>query len=146
MTANAAPIRGMIKINWAKQDMPVLSEIMTDFKKKKPFAEVTVRINGRDYSTRHEGVGPVDAAIKAITSVIKKKDKVNFKLTDFSVEIPTTGSDATVEATMVLQDEFGTQVVEKGTSPDIIVASIEAYEKGYNELVYQRSKNGKEKL
>lgn len=116
------------------------------FKKKKPFAEVTVRINGRDYSTRHEGVGPVDAAIKAITSVIKKKDKVNFKLTDFSVEIPTTGSDATVEATMVLQDEFGTQVVEKGTSPDIIVASIEAYEKGYNELVYQRSKNGKEKL
>ena len=79
-----------------------------------------------------------DAAINAITEAIRKVDKVHFRLTDFNVEIPTTGSDATVEATMVLTDEFGTQVVEKGTSPDIIVASIEAYEKGYNELVYQR--------
>ena len=31
-------------------------------------------------------------------------------------------------------------LVEKGTSPDIIVAAIEAFEKGYNELVYQRRK------
>ena len=115
------------------------------FKKQKPFAEVAVKINGEKFNSREEGVGPVDAAIRAITVAIKKKDSVDFKLTDFSVEIPTTGSDATVEATMVLQDEFGTQVVEKGTSPDIIVASIEAYEKGYNELVYQRSKNGKGK-
>jgi len=113
------------------------------FKKKKPNAVVSVRINGHKYDVRDVGVGPVDAAINAITSAIKKTDKVNFRLTDYSVEIPTTGSDATVEATMVLQDEFGTQVVEKGTSPDIIVASIEAYEKGYNELVYQRQKNGK---
>ena len=45
---------------------------------------------------------------------------------------------------MVLQLANGTQVVEKGTSPDIIVASIEAFEKGYNELVYQRLK-GKDK-
>jgi hypothetical protein len=89
-------------------------------------------------------VGPVDAAINAITDVIRRKDVEWFKLTDFSVEIPTTGSDATVEAPMVLQLANGTQVVEKGTSPDIIVASIEAFEKGYNELVYQRLK-GKDK-
>lgn len=113
------------------------------FKTQKPLAEVMVKINGEIFRSKQKGVGPVDAAIRAITEVIRKKDKVNFKLTDFSVEIPTTGSDATVEATMVLTDEYGTQVVEKGTSPDIIVASIEAYEKGYNELVYQRSKNGK---
>ncbi|OGG26371.1 hypothetical protein A2960_03505 [Candidatus Gottesmanbacteria bacterium RIFCSPLOWO2_01_FULL_39_12b] len=101
-------------------------------------------LNGHEYDVQHEGVGPVDAAIKAITTAIKKEDKVDFKLTEFNVEIPTTGSDATVEATMVLQDEYGTQVVEKGTSPDIIVASIEAFEKGYNELAYQRSKKGGE--
>ena len=95
------------------------------------------------YKMREEGVGPVDAAINSITAAIQKVDGVKFRLTDFNVEIPTTGSDATVETTMVLQDEYGTQVVEKGTSPDIIVASIEAYEKGYNELVYQRSKNSK---
>lgn len=115
------------------------------YKKKKPYAEVEVLLNGKKYEQRHEGVGPVDAAIKAITAVIVQVDTVKFRLTDFNVEIPTTGSDATVECTMVLQDEYGTQVVEKGTSPDIILASIEAYEKGYNELVYQRKEkqNGK---
>lgn len=56
------------------------------------------------------------------------------------MEIPTTGSDATVEVTLVLQEKNGTTVVEKGTSPDIISASIDAYVKGYNELVYQLKK------
>ena len=128
-----------------KKTLEVTDFHIETFKKRKPSAQVIVRIYGELFTSRKEGVGPVDAAIRAITDVIKKKDTVKFKLTDFSVEIPTTGSDATVEATMVLQDEFGTQVVEKGTSPDIILASIEAYEKGYNELVYQRSKNGKGK-
>ncbi len=123
-----------------KKSLDILDYHIETFKKKKPFAQVYVMLNGHKYDALHEGVGPVDAAIKAITSAIKKEDRVDFKLTDFNVEIPTTGSDATVEATMVLQDEYGTQVVEKGTSPDIIVASIEAYEKGYNELVYQRNK------
>lgn len=128
-----------------KKTLDVLDFHIETFKKKKPFAEVEVLLNGKKFKMKKEGVGPVDAAINSITAAIRQVDEVKFKLTDFNVEIPTTGSDATVEATMVLQDEKGTQVVEKGTSPDIIVASIEAYEKGYNELVYQRSKNGKSK-
>lgn len=82
---------------------------------------------------------PLDAATSAIIKVITLVDKYKFRLTDFNVEIPTTGADATVEVTMVLTGNDGTQVVEKGTSPDIIAASLEAFEKGYNELVYQRS-------
>lgn len=66
-----------------------------------------------------------------------KQNGVEFKLDDFTVEIPTTGSDATVEVTMILKEKNGTQVIEKGTSPDIIVASLDAYVKGYNELIYQ---------
>lgn len=128
-----------------KKTLDVLDFHIETFKKKKPFAEVEVKIKDKVFKVKKEGVGPVDAAINAITGAIQQFDKVKFRLTDFNVEIPTTGSDATVEATMVLRDEKGTQVVEKGTSPDIILASIEAYEKGYNELVYQRSKNGKDK-
>ena len=112
------------------------------FKSKKPHAAVTLMINGKKLKVEATGVGPVDAAINAITAAIKETDSNGFKLTDYNVEIPTTGSDATVEVTMVLEDHNGTQVVEKGTSPDIIVASIEAYEKGYNELIYQRSLKG----
>ncbi|MFA6520152.1 MAG: adenosylhomocysteinase [Candidatus Paceibacterota bacterium] len=34
--------RGMIRIDWAKQDMPVLSGITADFKKKKPFKNIVI--------------------------------------------------------------------------------------------------------
>jgi len=34
--------RGMIKIEWAKKDMPVLSSIALDFKKRKPFKNITI--------------------------------------------------------------------------------------------------------
>lgn len=133
-------IETVIQDERRKKTLEVIDFHVETCKKKKPTAHITVKINGTSYVMQSEGVGPVDASINAITKAIKKVDGVKFRLTDFAVEIPTTGSDATVEATMVLQDEKGTQVVEKGTSPDIIVASIEAYEKGYNELVYQRKK------
>ncbi len=38
---NLAP-KGLIKIEWAKRDMPVLSGISADFKKSKPFKGVTI--------------------------------------------------------------------------------------------------------
>lgn len=133
-------IETIIQDQKRKKLLNVIDYHIETFKKKKPLAVVTVSLNSHIYQTTSDGVGPVDAAINAITEAIKKEDKTKFRLTDFNVEIPTTGSDATVEATMVLQDEYGTQVVEKGTSPDIIVASIESFEKGYNELVYQRKK------
>ncbi len=135
-------IETVIQDERRKKTLEVTDFHIETFKKKKPFAQVKVLLNGHQYNIRQEGVGPVDAAINSITSAITKEDKTHFRLTDFQVEIPTTGSDATVEATMVLKDEYGTQVVEKGTSPDIIVAAIEAFEKGYNELVYQRLKKG----
>jgi threonine synthase len=110
---------------------------INDSKTKRARAEIEVRLNGKSYHSEGEGVGPVDAAICAIKKVIDKYDGIDFRLTDFTVEIPTTGSDATVEVTMVLKEKGGTQVVEKGTSPDIIVASMDAFVKGYNELIYQ---------
>ncbi len=135
-------IETVIQDERRKKTLEVEDFHIETFKKKKPVAQVKVLLNGHHYNISQEGVGPVDAAINSITSAIKKEDKTQFRLTDFQVEIPTTGSDATVEATMVLKDEYGTQVVEKGTSPDIIVAAVEAFEKGYNELVYQRLKKG----
>lgn len=137
-------IETIIQDERRKKTLDVLDFNICTSKKEKPEAYVKVMINGKIFEAKREGVGPVDAAINAITEVIRHEDKEYFKLTDFAVEIPTTGSDATVEATMVLQMANGRQVVEKGTSPDIIVASIEAFEKGYNELVYQRLK-GKDK-
>lgn len=108
-----------------------------DTKQKRPRASVVVELHGKKHTSQSEGVGPVDAAINAIKKVIDKYDGMDFNISDFNVEIPTTGSDATVEVTMILREKSGNQIVEKGTSPDIIVASMNAYVAGYNELVYQ---------
>lgn len=116
-----------------------------DSRQTRPKAKVEVKLDGRTYTAESEGVGPVDAAINAIKKVIDRYDGIDFNISDFNVEIPTTGSDATVEVTMVLREKSGNQVVEKGTSPDIIVASMNAYVAGYNELVY-KLKERKEQL
>jgi hypothetical protein len=43
-----------------------------------------------------------------------------------------------VEVKMTLQDKFGNNVIARTTSPDIIVASLKAYEKGFN-ILYGKS-------
>lgn len=132
-----AILEDVIQHESRKATLELLDFHIEDSKQKRAKAIVDVKLNGSRYKSGSEGVGPVDAAISAIKKVIDKYDGIDFRLTDFAVEIPTTGSDATVEVSMVLQSKNGTQVVEKGTSPDIIVASMDAYVKGYNELIYQ---------
>ena len=104
-------------------------------KNKKATARVDVCIQNKCVSTDEaEGVGPVDAIMRAIRKVIKKEKLMNYWLTDFDVKIDQRGTDATVEATMSLKDEKENKVIATATSPDVIVASIEAFERGYNIL------------
>lgn len=111
---------------------------ITTSQNKRPRAKVEVKLKGKTYKNESEGVGPVDAGIQAIRKILTKYNGIDFNIEDFNVEIPTTGADATVEVTMILKDKNGNQVVEKGTSPDIIVASMNAYVSGYNELIFQK--------
>lgn len=120
-----------------KEVLELLDFHIVDTKTARPRARVEVRLKGKKYEQESQGVGPVDAGIKAIRKILTKYNSIDFNIEDFNVEIPTTGADATVEVTMVLKDKNGNQVVEKATSPDIIVASISAYVAGYNELFYQ---------
>lgn len=129
----------------------IIEEALDEFSLKKRVLEVTdFRINTglhqkaeatlimtafeKKLSSSAKGVGPVDAAIKAIQKALNKQDHLKVKLTDYQVEIDTRGVDATVEVKMTLQDKRGHSVVARTTSPDIIVASIRAYEKGFNLL------------
>ncbi|MFH2105243.1 MAG: threonine synthase [Parcubacteria group bacterium] len=113
-------------------------------KNNKAIAQVDVCVRNKCVSTdRAEGVGPVDAIMRAIRKVIKKEKLMNYWLTDFDVKIDQRGTDATVEATMSLKDEKDNKVIGTATSPDVIVASIEAFERGYN-ILY--NKNNGEKL
>ena len=105
---------------------------------KKPHAKVVVSYLGEILKTEAEGAGPVDAIIKAARKAIQKKDKLECWLTSFNVEIKTKGTDAVVEVRMGVKSKDGTEVIASATSPDIIVASIEAFERGYNMLYYKQ--------
>lgn len=112
-------------------------------KKAKAEAQVQVCIKNKCISTdKALGVGPVDAIMKAVRKVIKKEKLMNCWLTDFDVKIDQRGTDATVEASMGLKDDQNNKVIGTATSPDVIVASIEAFERGYN-VLYNKRRNGK---
>ncbi|MDP2624569.1 MAG: threonine synthase, partial [Candidatus Peregrinibacteria bacterium] len=93
-------------------------------------SEVWAVAFGKEIHVKSTGVGPVDASIEALRVALDLK----VWLVDYQVEIDSSGVDSAVEVKMALRDEEGTKIVARATSPDIIVASIKAFEKGVNIL------------
>jgi len=118
---------------------------VTDFKvavsKKEPNrAEVEVTFGGKALTGKASGVGPFDAIMKAMQAIISQQKGIKVTLQDFNVEIDEGGTDAVVKVTIVFTDEKNNKVVVSATSPDIIVASVNAFEKGYN-LLWWKNKS-----
>jgi hypothetical protein len=99
-------------------------------------AEASVKVRyGKDILIgQGQGVGTVDAIITAVKRSIKTHDKLFVKLTDYNVEIFTGGVDASVKVVMKAVDKNGNTIIAQATSPDVIVASVNAFEKCYNFL------------
>jgi threonine synthase len=95
---------------------------------------VWITLDGQAVEMAAKGVGPVDAIVNALKAAAESRKKLFFDLIDFQVEINSPGTDASVEVTMVLKDARNNRVVATGTSPDIIVASVNAFVEGYNVL------------
>ncbi|MFQ5839941.1 MAG: threonine synthase [Candidatus Methylomirabilales bacterium] len=101
-------------------------------------AQVSVTVEGEGVEAEGRGVGPVDAVINALQKAVATRGRLFFELLDYQVEINAPGTDASVETTLVLRDREGNRVVATGTSPDIIVASVQAFVDGYNLLCSRR--------
>jgi hypothetical protein len=119
-----------------KKVLEVLDFKVNSSKTEKPKASVKIKYKGAVQEAEADGVGPVDAAINAIKKALT--NGFNFRLTDYNVEIQTENTDASVMVKMTVTNEKGDKVIATGTSPDIIVASIQAFETGYN-LLYSKS-------
>ena len=94
-----------------------------------PHAEITLSISGTERQAQADGGGPVDAALKAIESVVGS----NCELLLYSVNAITTGTDAQGEVTVRLA-RGGRIVNGQGADTDIIVASAKAYLNALNKL------------
>jgi threonine synthase len=119
------------------EEQPILQ--VEDFRvttsmKNQAEATVWIRFDGEQVTSAAKGVGPVDAVVNALKSAAENRGKLFFDLVDFQVEINTPGTDASVETTIIMKDTKNNRVVATGTSPDIIVASVNAFVQGYNVL------------
>ncbi|MDD5055478.1 MAG: threonine synthase [Candidatus Peribacteraceae bacterium] len=114
---------------------------VTDTKHAEATSHIKVAFHGKAREADGIGDGTFDAIINAIEK-ITKSDQLGVRLTDYEVGIATPGSAAVVKVTMAMADSAGHTVTVSATSPDVIVASLEAYEKGYNLLYYRAGRNG----
>jgi len=100
-----------------------------------PVAAIKLDIEGEIFEASSHGDGPVDAAFKAIKSLVEP----NGKLLLYSVNAITAGTDAQGEVTVRLQD--GDRVVNaQGSDTDIVVASAKALIAALNKLPNMHAK------
>ncbi|MEM8594249.1 MAG: 2-isopropylmalate synthase [Pseudomonadota bacterium] len=101
----------------------------------KPKASVTLSLDGKDQSAEAEGDGAVDAAFKAVRQLINH----DARLTLYSVNNITAGTDAQGEVTVRLEDQ-GRIINGQGADTDIVIASVKAYVSALNALLSGQSR------
>ena len=101
-----------------------------------PTASVKVVIDGKEYVAAETGVGPVDAAIKAIQKITDRL--ANVRLTEYRLEALTGGSDAVAEVIIKVEDNEGNVVSARGAREDIVMASVEAMINGINKMLLRK--------
>ena len=108
-------------------------------------AKSTVRITymGKTLEQAGEGDGPVDATIAAVKKAIG--NGTWFRLTDYKVNIDVGGTEATVMVIMAVADDRNNRATVRGASPDVVTASVRAFENAYNALYTKRKANGEGK-
>lgn len=100
-----------------------------------PTATVRLLFNNEPLEDAACGDGPVDASFKAIDRITKLK----IKLTDYNVQALTGGKDAQGEAIVKISDEKGSIFAGRSISTDTLEASIRAYLKAVNRLIFHLS-------
>ena len=101
-----------------------------------PTAVVRLNANGKDLIASDIGVGPVDAALKAIQKIAG--EMANVKIRDYMLDSITGGSDALAEVTVKVEDKDGNVVSAKKAGEDIVVASVQAMMDAINKVLLRK--------
>jgi 2-isopropylmalate synthase len=94
-----------------------------------PVTKVVMQIGNVEHQAESQGGGPVDAAFKAIESIVQSGTELQL----YSVNNITSGTDAQGEVTVRLSKN-GRIVNGQGADTDIVTASVKAYLNGLNRL------------
>ena len=105
----------------------------------RPSATVKLAINGITKTGSAEGVGPVDAASKAISAAIGS----SIKLREYNLKAITGGTDALANVSIKVEDSKGNIFFAEAVAEDVIMASVKALVKGANKaLSFMKNSRG----
>jgi 2-isopropylmalate synthase len=121
-------LAGMERIDSARIKLDYLQVVSG--KGVKPVASVCLDIAGEKFEASASGNGPVDAAIKALKSIIHRQ----MTLQEFTIQAINKGSDDVGKVHMQVQYN-NTLYYGFGANTDIIAASLEAYIDAINKFV-----------
>lgn len=102
-----------------------------------PTASVRLIIDGKEFVAADTGLGPVDAALKAIQKITD--ELANIKLREFRLESITGGSDALAEVSIKVEDKDGHIASARAAGEDIVTASVQAMVNGLNRIMLKRT-------
>jgi 2-isopropylmalate synthase len=100
-----------------------------------PHASVTLWLDGEEKQVSCSGSGPVDAAFKAIESLVKSDTELQL----YSVNNITSGTDSQGEVTVRLK-QGGRIVNGQGSDTDIVIASAKAYVNAVNKIIQPQAR------
>jgi 2-isopropylmalate synthase len=101
-----------------------------------PNAQLVMTIGDQEVTADADGGGPVDAAFRAIESLVKSETELQL----YSVNAITSGTDAQGEVTVRLQ-KGGRIVNGQGADTDIVLASAYAYLNALNKMMHSDSRS-----
>ncbi|MEM2878317.1 MAG: 2-isopropylmalate synthase [Candidatus Hadarchaeales archaeon] len=118
------------------EDVVKLEELtVVSGNKLTPTSSVRVKFGDKEVIESGIGVGPVDAAMNAIRKVVE--DMAHIRLVEYHVDAISGGTNSLVSVVVKLTDGK-TIVTARGTSGDIIMASVQALLSGVNHLIKRR--------
>lgn len=101
-----------------------------------PTAVVRLNADGKDFIASEIGVGPVDAALKAIQKI--SGEMANIKIREYRLDSISGGSDALAEVTVKVEDKNGNVVSARKAGEDIVVASVQAMMDAINKVLLRK--------
>lgn len=101
-----------------------------------PTATVKLSIEGETKTAAKTGVGPVDAAINAIKSVMG--ESADIELQEYNIGAITGGTNALAEVFVIMGDVNGNRATGRSTTEDIVLASVEAVLDAINKILILR--------
>jgi 2-isopropylmalate synthase len=107
--------------------------VVTTGNKLEATASVLARVHGEPRVEAHTGVGPVDAAFKAVKRMLGAS--AVYEIGEYHVDAITGGSSAVVKVTVTVQDDAGRSATAQAAHEDIVLASVEALLTAVNQLL-----------